>query len=227
VTYYRWCQEYGGLKIEQVKRLMGETLLNCTRCARKDNTALPSSSRSALVRSKDGTESGRLLAPGVLHDVRNRHGQLRSRLHFSDAISGFINILACASQCRLPRRRYDSSRFHGLGLPRLLVPDPSSHDPRPNIQIATRLAKTPLFQRQISLCERTRRFYQRFFGKTPSQKLVKRSGECVKNGLGTIFAFPAAAREASPTTGARGYLLSCSRTYSSPLVGLLPTPRLN
>jgi hypothetical protein len=70
-------------------------------------------------------------------------------------------------------------------------------------------------------------FYQRFFGETPSQKLVKRSGECVKNGLGTIFAFPAAAREASPTTGARGYLLSCSRTYSSPLVGLLPTPRLN
>jgi hypothetical protein len=66
-----------------------------------------------------------------------------------------------------------------------------------------------------------------FFGETPSQKLLKRSGECVKNGLGTIFAFPAAAREASPTTGARGYLLSCSRTYSSPLVGLLPTPRLN
>ena len=32
-----------------------------------------------------------------------------------------------------------------------------SHELEPNIQIATRLAKTPLFQRQISLCERTGR----------------------------------------------------------------------
>ena len=52
----------------------------------------------------------------------------------------------------------------------MLVPDPSSHDPRPNTQIATRLVKTPLCQRQISSCERFADFYQRFFGKTPSQK---------------------------------------------------------
>jgi hypothetical protein len=29
----------------------------------------------------------------------------------------------------ISRGGYYSSRFHGLGLPRLLVPDPSSHDP--------------------------------------------------------------------------------------------------
>jgi hypothetical protein len=34
-------------------------------------------------------------------------------------------------------------------------------------------------------------------------------------------------RQVCYQAGSRGYLLSCSRTYSSPLVGLLPTPRLN
>jgi hypothetical protein len=36
---------------------------------------------------------------------------------------------------------YPSSRFHGLGLPRLLVPDPSSHDPSRIPKLRHRLAK--------------------------------------------------------------------------------------
>ena len=40
----------------------------------------------------------------------------------------------------------------------MLVPDPSSHDPGRIPKLRHRLAKTPLCQRQISSCERVRRF---------------------------------------------------------------------
>jgi hypothetical protein len=54
---------------------------------------------------------------------------------------------------RAPDRRW--RRRSGIG-------DPFTR-PEPNIQITTRLAKTPLSQRQISSCERVRRFSPAIF----------------------------------------------------------------
>src|SRR4029077_3596240 len=61
-------------------------------------------------------------------------------------------------ECDMRRR---SEVLAGIG-------DPFTR-PEPNTQIATRLAKTPLSLRQISSCERVRRFLPAIFGETASQ----------------------------------------------------------
>ena len=63
---------------------------------------------------------------------------------------------------------YHSSRFHGLGLPRLLVPDPSSQDPSRISRLRPVWRKLPSLRGKSPRVRGFAAFYQRFFGETAS-----------------------------------------------------------